>query len=205
MAPRPSAAKNEARIAGRAARLRHQQRVVRPGVQLQHFAVVGAVVLINVRRQHVEGRGGGLPDAKYVVSRPAAFVRAGGPGVNRIAQRGIGIHRQGIFLLAGGRHLPHEARDGPGVKVLVGVGAEYRRPVAAGGGGHAEGLEQFAGHGPGEDFLGRRGIVAHAAPGARFVLHLHHDYGAFGVGLLEVAHEGAEGAHIALQRGRRMR
>ena len=161
-------------------------------------------MLVDVGRQQIEGRGGHLPDSKDVVGRTAAFVGAGGTRGQRVAQRGVCIHRKGVFLLARRRHLPDEARDRPGMEILVGIGAEGRRPVCANGCIGAQRLEEFPGNGFAKKLFSRRRKVPHAAPAARLVLHLNHDHRALGIHLLEVAHERAEGAQIGLERGGRV-
>ena len=83
----------------------------------------------------------------------AAFVGAGRTRGQRIAQGGVDIHRQRILRLAGGGHPADVMRDGPGVEIFVGVGAEHLRPVSPGGRARPHRLQQFRRHRPGEQFF----------------------------------------------------
>ncbi len=122
--------------------------------------------------------------------------------MERITQRGVHVHGQRVFALAGRRHMADVPGHGPGVKELIGILAEHLAPAAAVA---ALGLNQRGRHGSGKQLLRGRSEIAHAAVSAGFVLHLHQDDGALRVGLPEVVHECDECARVRGQGGRRVR
>ena len=188
------------RIDGLIARLRNQQGVVLALVEFNRLAVFGVLRHVDVRSDDADRGSRDLPQIDIVVRGRAGFVAGRLAGVEGIAQSRIHIERQRVFRLACGRHLFDVGGNTPGLKRLVGVFPEDLPPVSR---LLAQTLNQLLRNLPCKGLLRFRTVVAHSAPHARFVLHLHHQHRALGVGLLQVAHQRAKSGFVGFQPGRR--
>jgi hypothetical protein len=132
-----------------AADLGHEQGVVGTAVLLQRLPDIGALAHVDVGRDGVDRRRGGLPDVQHVPGRPARRIGERVLVVEGIAQGGVDVHRQRQLALAGRGDLVDEPADRPGMEELVGVLAEH---LAPGSRLLAHGLDQRAGTGPSNSF-----------------------------------------------------
>ncbi len=184
--------------------------IVGPPVKLEDLLNLGVVVHVDVRRQDVDRRRRRLPQGQHVVGGTTALVAAGRSRGDGIAERGVRIKRQRILRLSCRGDLADVAGHGPGMEVLVGVVAEHLFPAGGRGAGLLVHRGQHVGrHRAVEGLLRRRPVVTDGAPGARFVLDLHHDDGVLRVDRLQVAHQRDEGAlvgfeHLPRERRRRV-
>ncbi len=160
---------------------------------VEHGHIVGEVRLVDVGADGVDMRCGGVPDVQHIVGRAARFVGFRPLGRDRVAQGRIDVHRKRELRLAGGGDRIDIVRHRPGVKDLVGVGAEH---LAPGAGSQPPRLDERGRHWPIESFLRQGRIVAHAAPGASLVLDLDHDHRMLRIGAPDVGHQGGKGPGV---------
>ncbi len=94
------------------------------------------------------------------------------------------------------------------MKVDLGFGTEDHLPIGAGRGwGLAHGLQDFRRNRTVKELVRLRTVIADGSVCAGFVLHLHHQHRSFRISVLEVLHEGGEGALVRFEgcRGKRGR
>ncbi len=103
----------------------------RPRIMIELRSVDPVVAVVDVGRDERDVRRRGLPDLDHVPVRTAARAILGAFFLERIAERGVGVHRQVELGLAGGGDLVDIARGVPGVERLVGFPAVDLRPGSA--------------------------------------------------------------------------
>jgi hypothetical protein len=121
--------------------------------EVEHGRDLAMLAHVDVGREEVDRRRGGLPDIEDVVGRAAARVGEGVLRIDRVSQRRVDVHRQGVHGLPRRRHLLDEAADVPGVEELVGVRSKHLGPAPRSA---AHRLHEVGGDRPPKQTLGGR-------------------------------------------------